>query len=134
VTLTDDQARLFREPNFAVATTLMADGRPQTSIVWIDEEGGRPVFNTTMTRAKARHLRRDPRVSVLVWDRADPYRYIEVEGIADLEELGASEHIHKLSRKYRGTDFPNPQNRVIARVTPHRIHDYLDGPPPDPER
>jgi len=38
VTLTDDQARLFREPNFAVATTPMADGTPQTSLVWVDEK------------------------------------------------------------------------------------------------
>jgi PPOX class probable F420-dependent enzyme len=132
LTLTDEQAELFREPNFAVATTLKPDGAPQTSVVWVDEEDGRPIFNTTNARAKGRHLRRDPRVSVLVWDRADPYRYIEVEGLAELDETGAIDHINKLARKYRGTDFPRPQNRVIVRVSPSRIHDYLDGPPPDP--
>ena len=117
LTLTEEQAELFREPNFAVATTLKADGTPQTSVVWVDEEGGRPVFNTTKARAKGRHLRRDPRVSVLVWQRSDPYRYIEVEGIAELDEDGAIAHIHKLSHKYRGTDFPPPEDRLIV---PHQ--------------
>jgi len=91
------------------------------------------VFTTTNARAKGRHLRRDPRVSVLVWDRADPYRYIKVEGIAELGQDGATGYINRLSNKYRGTDFPtHPQNRVIVRVSPSRIHDYLDGPSPDP--
>jgi PPOX class probable F420-dependent enzyme len=127
--LTDEQSRLFREPNFAVVTTLKVDGMPQTSVVWVDEEDGHPVFNTTSSRAKGRHLRRDSRVSVLVWDREDPYRYIEVEGFAELDEEGAGDHINRLSHKYRGTDFPRMQDRVIVRVTPCRIHDYLDGPP-----
>ena len=81
------------------------------------------MFNTTKARAKGRHLRRDPRVSVLVWQRSDPYRYIEVEGIAELDEDGAIAHIHKLSHKYRGTDFPRPEDRLIVRISPSRIHD-----------
>jgi len=61
----------------------------------------------------------------------NPTRYIEVEGIAELDEDGAIAHIHKLSHKYRGTDFPRPEDRLIVRISPSRIHDYLDGPPPD---
>jgi PPOX class probable F420-dependent enzyme len=101
-------------------------------MVWIDEEDGRPVFNTTTERVKSRHLQRDPRVAVLVVDRADPYRYVAVEGVATLDEDGAAEHINALSHKYRGVDFPPPRNRVIVRVEPKHIYDYLDGPPPDP--
>jgi PPOX class probable F420-dependent enzyme len=122
--LSEEHAQLFRDPNFAAVTTLRKDGSPQTSIVWVDEEDGRPVFNTTNARAKARHLRRDPRVSVTVWDRDDPYTYVEVEGVAELDEEGANEHISKLSRKYTGEDFHTPQDRVIVRVTPVRVHGY----------
>jgi PPOX class probable F420-dependent enzyme len=121
--LTNDQVQLLREPNFAAVTTLKADGTPQTSIVWIDEEDGRPVFNTKPGRAKGKHLRRDPRVNVTVWDRNDPYHYVEVEGIA---EQGANDHINKLSQKYRGTDFHTPSDRVIVRVTPTRVLEYID--------
>jgi PPOX class probable F420-dependent enzyme len=130
--LSEQQRELFREPNFAVATTLRSDGTPHASVVWVDEEDGRPTFNTTNTRAKARHLRNDRRVTLLVWDRADPYRYLEVEGIAELNEERAADHINRLSHKYRGHDFPGPSDRVIVRVTPVRVFDYLDGPPPDP--
>jgi len=125
VELTPEQAALFRGTNFAAVTTLKRDGSPQTSIVWVDEEDGRPVFNTTNARAKGRHLRRDPRVNVTVWDREDPYTYVEVEGIAELDEGGANEHIHKLSRKYTGHDFHTPNDRVIVRVTPLRVHAYI---------
>jgi PPOX class probable F420-dependent enzyme len=125
VKLTPEQAQFFRETNYAAVTTLKQDGSPQTSIVWVDEEDGRPVFNTTNSRAKGRHLRRDPRVNVTVWDREDPYSYVEVEGIAELDEEGANDHIHKLSHKYRGADFHTPRDRLIVRVTPVRVHEYI---------
>jgi PPOX class probable F420-dependent enzyme len=132
LTLTEAQRDLFRQPNFAVATTMRTDGTLQASVVWVDEEGGRPVFNTTTKRAKARYLRKDHRVSLVVWDRNDPYRYLEVEGTAELDEEGAADHINSLSHKYRGHDFPSRADRVVVRVSPARIFDYLDGPPPNP--
>jgi hypothetical protein len=55
------------------------------------------VFNTN-ARAKTLHLRQDPRISVLVWDRVDPCRYIEVGGIAELDVEGAGDHINMLQR------------------------------------
>jgi PPOX class probable F420-dependent enzyme len=123
-TLTDKHLELLRGKNFAVVATVREDGGPQTSVVWIDTDGENVVFNTTNARAKGRHLRKDPRVSVTVWDNADPYRYIEVEGTAELDENGAGEHINDLSHKYEGKDFHTPTNRVIVRVRPERVHDY----------
>jgi PPOX class probable F420-dependent enzyme len=122
--LTDAQVALMRGQNFAAVATLAADGRPQTSIVWIDTDGEHVVFNTTNARAKGRHLRRDPRVSVSVFDHDDPYRYFEVEGTVELETEGANEHINSLSHKYRGVDFHTPEDRVIVKVKPERIFDY----------
>ena len=124
--LTEDQLSLFRATNYAVATTLGPDGSPQSTIVWVDEEDGRPVFNTTNRRAKGRNLRRDPRVSVLVWDEDDPYRYVEVEGDAELEDDVDTRNMHAMSRKYTGKDFHTPVDRLIVRVTPRRIYDYND--------
>ena len=121
-TLTDNQAQLFLDPNFGVVATLKEDGSPQSSVVWLDWDGENVVFNTTRPRAKGRHLARDPRVSISVIDMKDPYRYVEVEGKAVLEDEGANEHIHKLSRKYNGEDYPDPHGRVIVRVRPERVH------------
>ena len=121
-TLNDNQAQLFLDPNFGVVATLKEDGSPQSSVVWLDWDGENVVFNTTRPRAKGRNLARDPRVSISVIDMKDPYRYVEVEGKAVLEDEGANEHIHKLSRKYNGEDYPDPHGRVIVRVRPERVH------------
>jgi PPOX class probable F420-dependent enzyme len=122
--LTDAEARLLLEPNFAVVATQKPDGKLQSSVVWIDYDGENVVFNTRLGRAKPRHLERNPCVSVTVIDMQDPYRYVEVEGRAELDEEGANEHIHKLSRKYRGTEYDDATERVIVRVHPERVHSY----------
>jgi len=123
--LTDAQLALIRSTKgFAAVATLNDDGAPQTSIVWIDTDGEHVVFNTTNARAKGRHLRRDPRVSVTVFDAENPYRYFEVEGVAELVLDGADDHIHTLSQKYWGEDFPRAYDRVIVKVKPERIFSY----------
>lgn len=124
---TEEQLALMRDRRgFAAVATLDRNGAPQTSVVWVDTDGEHVLVNTTNGRAKARHLRRDPRISVLVFDRDDPYRYFEVEGTAELTEEGADAHIDELSRRYRGEDFTGPRDRVIVKVAPTRIFDYVD--------
>ncbi len=123
--LTSEQIDLMRGRGFGVVATLDGRGALQSSIVWVDSDGEHVVFNTTNTRAKARHLREDPRVSVTVFDGDDPYRYFEVEGTAEFDVEGADGHIDELSRRYVGGDFTGPRDRVIVRVTPRRIFDHL---------
>jgi PPOX class probable F420-dependent enzyme len=124
--LTDKQVEFLEAENYAVVAPLGEDGAPQTSVVWIDTDGEHVVFNTKPGRAKGLHLERDPRVSVLVIDRNDWLRYLEVEGTAELDYEGANEHIEKLSQKYDRRPFRAPTDRVIVRVTPTRILDYDD--------
>jgi PPOX class probable F420-dependent enzyme len=121
--LTSEQAQLLLDPNFAVVATLRADGAPQSTVVWVDWDGERVVFNTTTVRAKGGHLERDRRVSISVWDRNDHYRSMEIQGDAELDREGADEHIASLARKY-GRDTYARGNRVIVRVRPQRIHTY----------
>ena len=123
-TLSEAQAQLLLEPNFAVVTTLRRDGSPHSTVVWIDWDGDNAVFNTTMFRAKGHNLARDPRVAVTVWDREDPYRYLSIEGDAQLDSGGADEHIEKLAQKYWGRSYENPRERVIVRVRPERVYVY----------
>jgi PPOX class probable F420-dependent enzyme len=123
-TLTDRHLELLKGLNFGVVATVHGDGRPQTSVVWVDTDGENVVFNTTNARAKGRNLRKNPQVSITVLDSDDPYRYFEVEGPAELAESGAVEHIHSLSQRYEGRQFRTPVDRVIVRVSPRRIFDY----------
>jgi len=122
--LTEAQLELLRGKNFAAVATLREDGTPQTSIVWIDTDGEHVVFNTKNGRAKGKHLRRDPRVSVTVFDAQDPYRYFEVEGIAKLELDGAAEHMHHMSRKYTDKEWDDVADRVVVKVEPQRVFSY----------
>jgi PPOX class probable F420-dependent enzyme len=124
-TITSKQAAVLRAgKHFGVVATVGDDGRPQTSVVWVDWDGENVVFNTTNARAKGRNLRGNPRVSISVWDNDNPYAYFEVEGTATLDETGAAEHINDLSLRYTGEDFASPVDRVIVRVRPERVLDH----------
>jgi PPOX class probable F420-dependent enzyme len=124
--LTEAQAQLFLEPNYGVAAAIRPDGTPQLSVVWVDWDGEHVLFNTAEGRYKPEYLRRDPRVTVFVMDREDPYRWVSVTGRAELVADGAEDHIHELSRKYKGRDYtlrPGEQ-RLLVKVDPERVTAY----------
>jgi PPOX class probable F420-dependent enzyme len=121
--LTPEQGELFKEKNLATIATIRRDGSPQLTPVWIDWDGKDVLFNTAEGRVKPRNIRRNPIVGVQVVDKDDPYRWVSVTGPAEIIEAGADEHIHELSRRYRGQDYdldPN-QKRLIVRVKPERV-------------
>lgn len=120
--LTEAQAQLFRDPNFAVVSTVDERGRPQSTMVWVDTDGEDVIFNTTTVRAKGRHLSERPYASVLVF--AGPYSWIEVEGPVETTEEGAADHIDSLSMKYDGKPFTRHDDRLIVRVHPERVVEY----------
>lgn len=125
-TMSEKQTDLFRGRNWGTVTTLREDGSPHSTPVWIDTDGESVLFNTSVGRAKERHLRRDPRVSVVVLPAEDQQSgYVSVTGTAELTEDGAVDHINKLAKKYIGQEtYPWLQpgeRRVIVRITPERV-------------
>ena len=124
--LTDAQRSFLRDNAYAgIVTTLRQDGSPHTTVVWVDEEGGDVVFNTARGRAKDVNLEHDPRVSVLMIDPNDQYKWVSVSGPAELSEDGADAHIDKMAKKYLGVDeYPYrsaEETRVIVRVHPEKV-------------
>ena len=123
--LTEKQKDFLQNPYVGVVTTLREDGSPQTTVVWVDVEDGVVSFNTALGRAKPKHLERDPRASVLVVDPNDPYKWVSIDGHAELTTEGADAQIDRLAKKYLGKDeYPwrNPQEqRVKVRITPEHI-------------
>jgi PPOX class probable F420-dependent enzyme len=123
--LTDKQREFLQQPFVATVTTLREDGSPQSTVVWLDVDDGGISFNTALGRAKPRHLEHDPRASVLVVDPTDPYKWVSIDGHAEITTEGADEHIDKLAKKYLGKDeYPwrNPEEtRVRVRITPEHI-------------
>src|SRR5256885_11551927 len=123
--LTPEQVRFLNAPNVATVATVMPDGSPEATVVWIESDADHVYFNTAMHRLKARNLQRDPRVAVTAFDAADPYTGVAVRGRAELILEGALEHIERISRLYTGEPFRalGPDEvRVIVKITPERIH------------
>src|SRR5690349_10127467 len=101
----DKYRDLFEKKAFASLGTLMPDGRPQVTPVWVDYDGTHFIVNSAKGRAKDRNMRRDPRVTLAVIDPDNPYRYLEVRGRVDeITENGADQHIDKMAKKYLGQD------------------------------
>jgi PPOX class probable F420-dependent enzyme len=124
VTLNEASRALIDGVNFATIATLNPDGSPQTSVVWVTRDGDDLLFSTVVGRRKERNLRRDPRVSVTIFDQEQPYNYIEVRGAVTLDTAGGRELIDALSHKYRGEGYPvEPEGtvRVVIRLTPQKV-------------
>jgi PPOX class probable F420-dependent enzyme len=123
--LTDKQKQFLEQPFVGTATTLREDGSPHSTIVWVDLEDGVVSFNTATGRAKPKHLEKDPRASVLVVDPNDSYKWVAVDGPAELTTDGADAQIDKLAKKYLGKDeYPwrnAEEQRVKVRITPEHV-------------
>jgi PPOX class probable F420-dependent enzyme len=126
--LSDKQREFLEQPFPGAVTTLPADGSPHTTVVWVDVDEEGPMFNTASGRAKERHLRRNPRLSLIVVDPQDQYRWLSVSGTAELTTDGADEQIDKLAKKYLGQDrYPwhNPeQARIKVRIRVEHVDSY----------
>ena len=117
-----------------VFTTMDCRGRPQSSLVWLDTDGGCARVNTTLERQKGRNLLGDPSASLLVVDPDDTSRYVQIRGEVELVRDGALEHLDALARTY--TDKPgfyghvhpvalaSKETRVICRL--HARHVTCD--------
>ena len=129
VKLTDGQASfLHDEPHVGVVATLREDGTAHQMVVWVDWDGEHVVLNLNTWRRKLAELERDPRVSILVVDKDDPYRWLSVDGVVvETTKDGAYEHIVRQSGVYLGRDsYPlQPgEERVLVRVLPERLEAY----------
>ena len=71
---------LAQAPNFATLSVILRSGRPMTHVMWVDADEDHVLINTEAHRAKFRAVERDPRVTVTIWQRDDPYTYAEVRG------------------------------------------------------
>ena len=128
VTLPERAKELFDGQNHVAVATIDPDGRPQSSLVWARTDGDDVLFSTIRGRRKYANLTRDPRVSALVYDGADPYTYAEVRGTATITDDPDAELINELALKYTGQPFGHRpgEQRVIVRITPSKVVLYLD--------
>lgn len=119
---------LLDNANFVVVGTSNTDGSPQTSVLWATYDGDDLLLSTLQGRKKETNWLKDPRTSVLILDRDDPYRYVEVRGSVGMTTAGGPELIERLSQLYMGQTYTGDEGtdnvRVVARVTPTHVVVY----------
>jgi hypothetical protein len=111
---------------FANLATLMPDGSPQVTPVWLDYTGGVIRVNTAKGRVKARNLKTGSPVALAIMDPDNPYRYLQIRGrVRRVLEEGADAHIDSLAKKYLGKDkypFRQPgEVRVMYEIEPASV-------------
>lgn len=135
LTIPESHIDLFEKPIPVVATTIMPDGQPQSTVVWANYDGEFVKLNTAVGRQKDKNLRRDNRITLAIIDPEDPYRWIEVRGKAvEITEEGAKDHIHELARMYTGqpgyyghfapAEREHQEIRLLIKVMPLRVTAY----------
>lgn len=118
---------LAQGANYAVFSTTLPTGHPQSHVMWVDSDGEHILINTVVTRRKYRNVQANPRVAVTIINGADWFDWVEVRGTVVDEVRGdeAWEHINRLSRRYFGTDFGGPKlERVILKIRPDKVIEH----------
>jgi PPOX class probable F420-dependent enzyme len=118
----DEFLDLFEKPTIAHVATVMPDGTPHNTPVWIgyDADTGHLLVNTETGRRKERNVAENPKVGVSMVDPENAYRRLSVMG--EVEEVttdGARDHIDQLSRRYTGEDYDPDMiqtERVLLRI------------------
>jgi len=110
---------LLSRPNFAHLATLMPDGSPNTTPVWIGVNGDYILIGSAEGSLKVRNLRRDPRLGLSVVDFHDPYEEVQIRGrVVEFRDDSDFKVLDEISRKYTGKQFPmrNPAGRVALVI------------------
>ncbi|MEU5853293.1 PPOX class F420-dependent oxidoreductase [Saccharopolyspora shandongensis] len=105
--LPPDLQELLSRPNPAVIATVNTAGAPVSVATWYLWDGGKVLVNMDAGRARLKHLRADPRVSLTVLDGENWYRHISLRGrVIALEDDPDLTDIDRLARHYTGEQYP----------------------------
>lgn len=110
--------KLLARPNPAVIATLRADGSPRTVATWYVWDGGRVLVNMDAGRRRLDDMRRDPRVSLTVFDGESWGTHVSLRGrVVSLEDDEDLRDIDRIARHYIGESFPlRDEPRVSAWI------------------
>ncbi len=102
--LPDDVKQAVDERVFVHLATVMPDGSPQVSVIWIGRRGDTLLFSTAEGRVKTDNIRRDQRVALSFTAVDDEYRNYVLRGRVTRFEADGWWLIDELARKYTDAD------------------------------
>lgn len=123
----DNVKTFLDKPNVAVLATISPSGRPQATPVWFLLEEEHILINTSAGRVKLRNMEADPRVTLTIVDRDNPYHYVQIRGrVEQFDREHGARDIDRLSMKYRGKPYSYPptdapERRVSILILPLRV-------------
>jgi PPOX class probable F420-dependent enzyme len=132
----EDFSKLVERPLVATLATYRADHSVLLSPVWHEwREGGFSVA-VTADDVKLRHVRRDPRAGLAVYESEPPYAGVEIRTMARLIERGYMELERRLAERYLGAAAGGryvaslPSKGFIVRLQPGELRswDFADEP------
>ena len=128
-TIPESHRDLLDGPVYVQLASHMSNGSIQVNPVWCSFDGKHILVNSALGRVKDKNLRRNPQVTVLAMDPANPYRWLEVRGeVEEFAEEGADEHIDDLAELYLNQrPYPFRQEgevRVIYKIKPERVQAF----------
>jgi PPOX class probable F420-dependent enzyme len=107
ISLSDELKELIDRPNFAHLATLMPDGAPHSTPVWIAREGDLLLITTEATSLKGKNTQRDPRVAISIVDFSDPYTEAQMRGrVIEHRPDPQLKYYDLMSQKYIGKPWP----------------------------
>lgn len=121
---------IFDAPEFATIATINPNGFPQQSVVWVERDGNDLLVSTIKGRRKYLNMVANPKVSVLVYPKGNPYSYVEVRGTVTMVDEGGRELIDRLNQAYTGTgrytgDDGTDNVRVVCRISPEKVVTFI---------
>lgn len=127
----DSHLDLLTDPNVGVLTTIMPDGTPQNSLVWLDWDGTYVTVNTTKEKRKGKNMLQNPKVGIIVVDPKNSNRWISIQGDVEIETTDVIKHLNDLTAKYTkhkqfyGQVYPLEQQyketRIICKIKPKKV-------------
>jgi PPOX class probable F420-dependent enzyme len=120
--------KLLREPAFCQLATLMPDGSPQITQVWVETDGEHILINTIEGSQKEKNVHRDPRVALNVVDPTNAWRIAMVRGrVVEVTTEGAVGQIDRLAKKYLDEEtYPFhrlDRVRTTIKIAPEKINE-----------
>jgi PPOX class probable F420-dependent enzyme len=108
---------LFQKKTFAHLATLMPDGTPHVTSVWVDYDGQYIIINSARGRLKDRNMEKRRNVAIEITDPDNSDRYLLVRGpVVEITEEGADAHLDKLAQRYFNKDTYPPSMRFEGEV------------------
>jgi PPOX class probable F420-dependent enzyme len=129
VQLSEKMQAFVQEPLPALVGTARMNGSVQLNPLWFEYKDGSFWLNGGTNRGWFKHLERDPRITLLLIDPKNMFRWAQIEArLIKWEEDPGGDHINHLSHRYFGRDYQNPRTgRIKIQLEPLRITGSIDG-------